>query len=74
MRIGSLGLAAVSLLAVGGTACSGGRDALTIYSGRDEALVAPVLQDFVEETGIDVDIRYGDSGELALLINEEGAR
>ncbi|HEX2296516.1 MAG TPA: iron ABC transporter substrate-binding protein, partial [Actinomycetota bacterium] len=47
---------------------------LTIYSGRDEALVAPVLQDFVEETGIDVDIRYGDSGELALLINEEGAR
>lgn len=55
-----------------GTACSGGRDALTIYSGRDEALVAPILEDFAEETGIDVDIRYGDSGDLALLLKEEG--
>lgn len=52
--------------------CSGGRDALTIYSGRDEALVGPILQDFAEQTGIDVDVRYGESGELALLLNEEG--
>lgn len=59
-------------LAFAATACSGGRDALTIYSGRDEALVAPLLEDFVEDTGIDVDIRYGDSGDLALLLKEEG--
>lgn len=59
-------------LTLGAGACSGGRDALTIYSGRDEALVAPVLEDFVEETGVDVDIRYGDSGDLALLLEQEG--
>lgn len=52
--------------------CSSGRDALTIYSGRDEALVGPLLEEFSEETGIDIDIRYGDSGDLALLIAEEG--
>ena len=66
-------LAALALpAALAAGACSGGRDALTIYSGRDEALVGPVLQDFVDVTGIDVDIRYGDSGELALLLNQEG--
>lgn len=66
-------LAALALpVAILAGACSGGRDALTIYSGRDEALVAPILQDFAEETGVDVDVRYGESGELALLLNEEG--
>jgi iron(III) transport system substrate-binding protein len=63
--VATLGLAA-------GSACSGGRDALTIYSGRDEALVAPLLQQFAEDTGIDIDVKYGDSGDLALLIAEEG--
>lgn len=52
--------------------CSSGRDALTIYSGRDEALVGPLLEEFSEEAGVDVDVRYGDSGDLALLITEEG--
>lgn len=61
-------------LAVSATACSGGRDALVIYSGRDEALVDPILQDFAEETGVDIDIRYGESGILALTLNEEGDR
>ena len=63
---------ATCLLATAASACSGGRDALTIYSGRDEALVAPMLEDFAEETGIDIDVKYGDSGDLALLIAEEG--
>lgn len=62
-------LAAMALMAA---SCSSGRDALTIYSGRDEALVGPLLERFNEETGIPIDVRYGDSAELALLIEQEG--
>ena len=54
------------------SACSSGRDALTIYSGREEALVGPLLERFSEEKDIPIDIRYGDSADLALLIEQEG--
>lgn len=45
---------------------------LTIYSGRNEELVGAVLDDFTEATGIDLDIRYGDTAELAITIETEG--
>lgn len=45
---------------------------LTIYSGRSEALVGPVIADFEAATGVDVEVKYGDTAELAATILEEG--
>ncbi|MBA2555727.1 MAG: iron ABC transporter substrate-binding protein [Chloroflexi bacterium] len=45
---------------------------LTVYSGRNEELVAPIIACFTEATGIAVDVRYGDTAELAGTILEEG--
>jgi iron(III) transport system substrate-binding protein len=45
---------------------------ITVYSGRGEDLIAGVLEQFEEETGATVDVRYGDSAQLALQIDTEG--
>src|SRR5690606_38778996 len=56
----------------GGAGADEGGGTLTIYSGREEDLIGPLFEDFSEETGIEVEVRYGDSADLALLIDEEG--
>ncbi len=73
-----LGLSAL-LLASTLAACSSGDDdaaggSVTIYSGRTQNLVEPILNRFAEETGISVAVRYGNTADLALLIEEEGDR
>lgn len=67
-------LAVLVALAAAAPACSTGGDRLTIYSGRTKNLIDPLLRDFSEQTGVKIDVRYGDSADLALLIDEEGDR
>lgn len=45
---------------------------LVVYVGRNEDHVRPLVEAFEERTGLDVDARYGSTGELATTILQEG--
>ncbi len=57
---------------VSGECVGANGETVTIYSGRTENLIQPILDAFVCETGVDVQVRWGDSADLALLLAEEG--
>ncbi|GIJ28900.1 iron ABC transporter substrate-binding protein [Micromonospora qiuiae] len=76
-------LLAVGVLTLGLAACgSGGKDStdpgkpddgqITVYSGRNEQLVKPLLEKFTEQTGITVRPRYASTAQLAAQLVEEG--
>lgn len=69
-------LTLVALTAIGcgsdDEAGAGSDGTLTVYSGRNEKLVGPLLKDFERSSGVKVEVRYGGSAELAATLAEEG--
>ena len=65
-------------MAVIAAACGGDDDgdsgSVTVYSGRNERLIGPLIEQFEADTGIDVRVRYGDTAALAATLLEEGGR
>jgi len=66
-------LVLILLMALLVTACDSG-ETLTLYSGRGESMVEPIVAKFEEQTGIEVKVRYGGTSQLAVLLQEEGTR
>ncbi|MDQ3742333.1 MAG: iron ABC transporter substrate-binding protein [Actinomycetota bacterium] len=69
-----LTLLALAATALGIAACGGGDDgdALVVYSGRNQDLVGDLLDRYQKDTGAKLEIRYGDSSDLAATLLEEG--
>jgi iron(III) transport system substrate-binding protein len=66
---GSSGGSPATSAGASGTAASG---KVVVYSGRSEELVGPVIERFEAATGIDAEVRYAGTSELAATILEEG--
>jgi len=55
------------------TAMNAASSQLVVYCGRGEELVRPLIEQFENESGISVQVRYGGTAELAATILEEGS-
>jgi iron(III) transport system substrate-binding protein len=64
-------VAALSL-ATGAATAPSQVTSLTIYSGREQALVKLIMDRFTKETGIQLNVRYASSTSLATALVEEG--
>ncbi len=63
----------LALAGCGGSDSGSAGSELVIYSGRQEALVGPLIERFEQQTGIATSVRYGNTAQLAAQLLEEGA-
>ncbi|MGW7328622.1 iron ABC transporter substrate-binding protein [Streptomyces sp. NPDC054840] len=73
-RLTALFAAALLLPVVAGCGVDEDDAGLVIYSGRNEKLVKPLLDELEKAVGTTVAVRYGESAELAAQIQEEGGK
>jgi len=64
--------AAALVFVAGASTAPAQTTSLTVYSGRDAALVKPIMDRFTRETGIALNVRYASSTSLATALVEEG--
>ncbi|MBN4064376.1 iron ABC transporter substrate-binding protein [Dehalococcoides mccartyi] len=74
-----ISVALFSILAIVAVACTSDNEEdstdskpLVVYSGRSESLIAPLIADFEEVTGLEVLVNYGSTSTLAATLLEEG--
>jgi iron(III) transport system substrate-binding protein len=65
-------LTTAGLVAGCGSADASGAETLTVYSAQHESLVRTMLEDFTEETGIELEFRDANDAELANQVVQEG--
>jgi len=65
----------VCLLVLTSASCGdgGAGTTLTVYSGRTQELVEPLFEQFTATTGIELEVRYAGSTNLAATLREETA-
>ena len=62
----------IGMSALAGPITAQESETLTIYSGRNESLIGPLLEQFTEDTGIAVEVLYGGTSAVANQILTEG--